>query len=146
MPAGYSSWQVNDKIWLGMAVNAPFGLGVHFPQVNVASSGGSANSAKVDTYNFSPTIAYKINDRVSVAVGLQAQYLKASYDIYLGAAPLIGSLNGGGWSYGWTAGVARAPPPRRPSWDYKNDPSDSDPAWPAWHGRRRGGSRLLAVS
>ncbi len=112
VPAGYSSWQVNDKIWLGMAVNAPFGLGVHFPQVNVASSGGSANSAKVDTYNFSPTIAYKINDMVSVAVGLQAQYLKASYDIYLGAAPLIGSLNGGGWSYGWTAGVTLTPLPK----------------------------------
>lgn len=112
VPAGYSSWQVNDKLWLGMSVNAPFGLGVHFPQVNAASSGGSGNSAKVETYNFAPTVAYKINDMISVAVGLQAQYMKASYDIYLGAAPSIGSLNGAGWGFGWTAGVTLTPLPK----------------------------------
>ena len=82
VPAGYSSWQINDRFWVGMSVNAPFGLGVHFPQVNAASSGGSGNSAKVESYNFAPTVAYKINDMISVAVGLQAQYMKASYDIW----------------------------------------------------------------
>ncbi|MDI1345667.1 MAG: outer membrane protein transport protein [Pseudolabrys sp.] len=112
VPAGYSSWQVNEKLWVGMSVNAPFGLGVHFPQVNAASSGASGNSAKVETYNFAPTVAYKINDMISVAVGLQAQYLKASYDIYLGAAPSIGSLNGAGWGFGWTAGVTLTPLPK----------------------------------
>ena len=112
IPAGYSSWQINEKLWVGMSVNAPFGLGVHFPQVNAASSGGSGNSAKVETYNFAPTIAYKFNDMISVAVGLQAQYMKASYDIYLGAAPSIGSLNGAGWGFGWTAGVTLTPLPR----------------------------------
>ncbi len=109
VPAGYSSWQVNDRFWVGMSVNAPFGLGVHFPQVNAASSGGSGNSARVESYNFAPTVAYKINDMISVAVGLQAQYLKASYDIYLGAAPNIGALNGAGWGFGWTAGVTLTP-------------------------------------
>lgn len=112
VPAGYSSWQVNEKLWLGMSVNAPFGLGVHFPQVNAASSGGSGNSAKVESYNFAPTVAYKINDMISVAVGLQAQYMKASYDLYLGAAPSIGSLNGAGWGFGWTAGVTLTPLPK----------------------------------
>ncbi len=109
VPAGYSSWQFNEKLWLGMSVNAPFGLGVHFPQVNASSSGGSGNSAKVESYNFAPTVAYKFNDMISVAFGLQAQYMKASYDLYLGAAPSIGSLNGGGLSYGWTAGVTLTP-------------------------------------
>lgn len=109
VPAGYSSWQVNDKLWLGMSMNAPFGLGVRFAPVNAASSGGSGNRANVQTYNFAPTVAYKINDMVSVAVGLQAQYMKASYDLYLGAAPNIGALNGTGWGFGWTAGLTLTP-------------------------------------
>ena len=111
VPAGYASWQLNEKLWLGLAVNAPFGLGVHFPQVS-ATSTGSGNSAKVETYNFSPTVAYKINDMVSVAVGLQAQYMKASYDAFLGTQPRIGTLNGGSWNYGWTAGVTLTPAPK----------------------------------
>lgn len=108
VPSSYVSWQVNDKVWLGMSVNAPIGLGVHFPQVNAASS-GSGNSANVQTYNFAPTVAYKINDMVSVAVGLQAQYIKASYDAFLGTQPRIGTLNGADWAFGWTAGVTFRP-------------------------------------
>jgi long-chain fatty acid transport protein len=112
VPSGYSSWQLNDKIWLGMSTNAPFGLGVHYPQLSAASV-ASGNSANVQTYNFSPTVAYKINDVISVAVGLQAQYMKASYDAFLNAAPLyIGALNAAGWGWGWTAGVTLTPLPK----------------------------------
>jgi long-chain fatty acid transport protein len=110
VPSTYSSWQLNDKLWVGLSVNAPFGLGVHFPQLNSASS-GSGGSANVQTYNFAPSVAYKLNDMVSVAVGLQAEYIKASYDALLNApAPLlIGTLNGGDWAFGWTAGVTFTP-------------------------------------
>ncbi len=111
VPSGYASWQLNQNFWIGMSVNAPFGLGVSFPQKSAASS-GSGNSAKVESYNFSPSVAYKFNDMISVSVGLQAQYLKASYDAFLGAAPLIGTLNGGSWDFGWTAGVTFTPAPK----------------------------------
>lgn len=110
VPAGYSSWQITDKLWVGMSMNAPFGLGVRFPQLSAAAVAASGNSANVQSYNFAPTVAYKINDMISVAFGVQAQYLKASYDIFLSATPLlIGSLNGAGWGFGWTAGVTITP-------------------------------------
>lgn len=111
VPNSYGSIQLNKNVWLGLAVNAPFGLGVHFPQVNAASS-GSGNSAEVKTYNFNPSIAYKFNDMISVAVGFQAQYIKASYDAFLGTQPRIGTLNGADWGFGWTAGVTITPMPR----------------------------------
>ena len=63
----------------------------------------------MQTYNFAPTVAYKINDMVSVAVGLQAEYIKASYDAFLGTQPRIGTLNGADWALGWTAGVTFRP-------------------------------------
>jgi len=111
VPNSYGSWQLNRNVWIGMAVNAPIGLGVHFPQVNAASS-GSGNSAEVKTYNVNPSIAYKLNDMISVAVGFQAQYIQASYDAFLGAQPRIGTLNGADWGFGWTAGVTITPMPR----------------------------------
>lgn len=111
VPNSYGSWQLNDRVWIGMAVTAPFGLGVHFPQVNAASS-GSGNSADLKTYNLNPSIAYKFNDMLSVAVGFQAQYIQASYDAFLGTQPRIGTLNGADWGFGWTAGITVTPMPR----------------------------------
>ncbi len=87
VPSSYSSWQLNDHFWLGMSVTAPFGLGVQLPAI-VGGLRPSGESAKLDTYNFSPTVAYKFNDWISVAVGLQAQYMKVSYDAFVGASPL----------------------------------------------------------
>lgn len=110
VPSGYSSWQLNDRFWVGMSVNAPFGLGVRFPHQWAGSAYGQ--SSKVETYNLSPTVAYKINDMISVAFGVQAQYMKVSYDAFLAVNPLIGAVNGAGWGWGWTAGVTLTPLPK----------------------------------
>src|SRR5665647_607134 len=111
VPSGYSSWQLNDRFWLGLSVNAPFGLGVSFPQLWAGSAYGQ--SSKIESYNFAPTVAYKINDWISVAAGVQLQYMKVSYDAFLGAVPLrVGSVTGAGWSAGWTAGVTLTPLPQ----------------------------------
>jgi long-chain fatty acid transport protein len=107
VPSGYASWQLNEKLWLGMSINAPFGLGVTFPQQWAGAPYGE--SAKLASYNFSPTVAYKLSDWISIAIGLQAQYMTVSYDAFLGAGPLIAAINGGGWGYGWTAGVTLTP-------------------------------------
>ena len=111
VPSGYASWQLNDRFWLGLSSTSPFGLGVHFPQNWAGARGASGESAKIETYNFSPTLALKINDWISVAAGVQAQYMKASYDFFLGTST-IGALNGGGWGFGWTAGVTLTPLPK----------------------------------
>lgn len=112
VPSGYASWQLNEKLWLGLSANAPFGLAVHFPQVWAGARGGSGESAKIETYNFSPTLAYKLNDWISVAVGVQAQYMKVSYDALVLTTPLIAAINGAGWGFGWTAGVTLTPLPK----------------------------------
>ncbi|MBI1203588.1 MAG: transporter [Rhodopseudomonas sp.] len=109
VPSGYASWQLNDRFWLGFAVNAPFGLGVHFPQNWAGGRYASGEAAKLESYNFSPTAAVKLADWVSVAVGLQAQYLKVSYDALLTQTPLVAGINGAGWSAGWTAGITLTP-------------------------------------
>lgn len=113
VPSFAASWQLDERFWAGLTVNAPFGLGVHFPQSWAGGRYGSGESAEVKSYNFSPTVAYKINDWISVALGLQAQYLTVSYDALVAQTPLwIATINGAGWSYGWTAGVTLTPLPK----------------------------------
>ena len=111
MPSSYSSWQINDKLWLGLSNNAPFGLGVNFPHTWAGSAYGQ--EANIETYNFTPTVAYKVNDWISVGAGVQLQYMKASYGIFLNPIPnLTGSLSGAGWGWGWTAGITLTPLPQ----------------------------------
>ncbi len=111
VPSSYMSYQFNDRLWLGMAVNAPVGLGVNFPAVWGGTGRFYAQDSNVASYNFNPNIAYKLTDWLSVAVGFQAQYMWVNYQQWSGAAPNF-TLNGNGWGYGFTAGVTITPTDR----------------------------------
>jgi len=71
-PHLYVTYQANDKIWLGLAVFSPFGLGTEFP----SNWPGQYNSYKavIQTVNINPNLAYKVNDKLSFALGLDINY------------------------------------------------------------------------
>ena len=108
----YFSYQVNPSIWLGMSINAPFGLMVNFKDLWAGRNYGASSS--LITYNATPTIGWRINDWLSVGAGVQIQYAKS--DLRFGFAPVAGSnidLSAlKGWGYGATAGVTLTPGPR----------------------------------
>ena len=108
VPSNYFSYQVNDRLWVGMAVNAPVGLGVNFPAVWGGTGRFYAQDSNVASYNFNPNIAYKLTDWLSVAIGFQAQYMWVNYQQFTGVASNF-TLNGTGWGYGLTAGVTITP-------------------------------------
>jgi long-chain fatty acid transport protein len=109
VPSGYTSLQINDRLWVGLSVNAPFGLAVSFPRAWAGALYGQ--SADIKSYNFQPVVAYKVNDMLSVAVGLQAQYMKVSYDALAAPFPavLMANLSGSSWNYGFTVGATLTP-------------------------------------
>lgn len=110
VPATYSSYQVNDKLWLGMSVNSPFGLGVSFP--GTWAGAGYAQTSSVKTINLSPSVAYKINDMLSVSAGVQFQYMSVTYNGLTGAVPFNNLILGGaGYGYGFTLGATITPMP-----------------------------------
>jgi long-chain fatty acid transport protein len=108
LPATYSSFQIHPNVWLGLSVNSPFGLSVAFPQMWAGAGYGQDSAVK--SFNFSPSIAYKINDMISIAAGVQAQYMTVGYKI---AVPPLNSANvaGAGYAYGFTAGITLTPTP-----------------------------------
>lgn len=107
IPNGYLSWAVNKDVYLGVGVGAPFGLKTEYSNPWV----GSAQSTMFDvkTYNINPSIAYRVNDAVSIGGGLNWQRLTADYQRQLsvasaGLAASTMNLNLEGDSWGWNVG------------------------------------------
>jgi long-chain fatty acid transport protein len=108
VPSFYASWQLSQQFWLGLSVNAPFGLGVSFPQF--WAGGFYGQDADLKTYNFSPTIALKINDMFSIAAGPQVQYMHVNYGLQaFPFPPSFAAISGHGYSYGWVVGATITP-------------------------------------
>lgn len=107
----YYAYQLNDKIFLGLSINAPFGLTTKPENANF---GGRFNSVTTSlrTYNFTPTVAYKVSETFSIGVGLQIQYATAR--LYSQVSPLVpgggrAGIEGEGLGFGWTLGATWQP-------------------------------------
>ena len=75
VPHAYFTHQVNDNVWFGVGTFTRFGLGTKFDE------GWQGRYASYDTsiesYSINPNLAYKFNDYVSIAGGLEFMYIKA---------------------------------------------------------------------
>jgi long-chain fatty acid transport protein len=116
VPSGYFSWQINPSLWLGVSLNSPFGLSTSFPTTWAGRDYGQNSDLK--TYNATPSLAYRINDWLSIGAGVQIQYGNASVSRGLsvpvpglGIAPDNATLSGKGWGYGFTVGATLTPTP-----------------------------------
>jgi len=108
--SGYSTWQVSPNLWIGLSTNSPFGLSTSFPDSWAGRN--YALGSGLMTYNATPSVALRINDWLSVGLGVQLQFGRA--DVNLGLTPVPPThvnLNGSGWGFGLTAGVTVTPGP-----------------------------------
>jgi long-chain fatty acid transport protein len=110
VPGSYFSYQLSPNFWVGMSVNAPFGLAVDFPG-GWAGQEYAAGGSHLRTYNATPSIAWQINDWISVGAGVQIMYSDAGLTRNPVPGFVTANLEGNGWSYGFTAGVTLAPTP-----------------------------------
>ena len=96
----------------GLAINAPFGLSVSFPGPWAGRNYRPAIRS-MKTYNATPSIAYRINDWISVGAGVQIQYASRSLDAgcNIHSRSTVDTLDGKGWGFGATAGVTFTPWP-----------------------------------
>lgn len=108
IPAFYVTHQLNDEWWLGIASYTRFGLGVKYP--HNWPGGANLHSVQLITSSFNPSIAYKINDHLSVAVGAEmmmaSMQMRKNLDVQ---APGFGlgdvNINGHGVSFGGNVAV-----------------------------------------
>ncbi len=133
VPNGYVSWKAAPRVWVGLGVNAPFGLKTEWEPDWVGRF--HAVRSEVQTININPTLALKPTDWLSFGVGVSYQRLKAELSqnvayggIAVGAASRFGpaaaagilaqlggpsgiareglaDMKGTDWSWGFNAGV-----------------------------------------
>jgi long-chain fatty acid transport protein len=72
-PHLYATYQATDRVWLGLGIFSPFGLGTEFPE----NWPGASNNYKaiIQTVNINPNIAFKINDKLSFALGVDLMWM-----------------------------------------------------------------------
>ncbi|WP_349357598.1 OmpP1/FadL family transporter [Stappia sp.] len=109
VPASYVAYRLNDRAVFGVSVNAPFGLSTK-PTDNWAGQFYS-RSSKAMSINVTPTIAYEVNDMISVALGLQIQHFAVALKQAVPNVPGFptAGLVGEDIGFGVTAGVTVKP-------------------------------------
>ena len=108
IPSLYASTPINQDINLNFAITTPFGLETRYNR-NWAGKYRAVDSS-ISTINFNPSLAFKINDKLSFGAGLVAQHYEAELTkkAILNANPLVegyGRLKGNDWGYGFNFGV-----------------------------------------
>lgn len=110
VPHFFASYQVAKRVWLGLGVNSPFGLGVKYND----NWPGRFNVIKADlqTLNINPTLAVKITDYLAAGAGLDLTYFNFNLKRAL-PLPLIGpqtlDLQGDTWGAGFNLGLQLKP-------------------------------------
>lgn len=106
IPNGYISWAMTKDLYLGLGIGAPFGMRTEYNDKWV----GAAQSTYFDikTYNINPSVAYRVNDVVSIGGGLNWQRVEADYrrlvNVTTGStSPLKLTLEDDSW--GWNIGA-----------------------------------------
>ena len=108
-PHAYYTQQFSDKWWGGIGLFSRFGLGTEFDP----TWPGRYNSylGNIETVEINPNVAYKINDKLSIAGGVSLMYM--SLDIKKKLSPAVGSpefeLDGDSWGWGLNAAIHYKP-------------------------------------
>ena len=75
-PNFYYVNRINDRVAIGLGVNAPFGLSTDYDKGWVGRY--HAVESDVITVNINPSVAYRFNDKFSIGAGANAQYIDAT--------------------------------------------------------------------
>lgn len=107
-----------DRFTVGLGVYVPFGLATSY---NGDWAGRYfATESSLKTININPAVAYRVEGKFSVGLGLSAQYLSATLgnavNFGAGVNPALSQafdgdvkLTADGWAYGYTLGVLLEP-------------------------------------
>ncbi len=112
LPNAYVSWQLAPQWHVGLGIGAPFGLMTEYEDTGWA---GRYHSKKFEirSVNVNPSIAGRVNDRLSLGAGVSWMYLDAEFSRaapfvlpglgYQGDLDATVDMKGDGW--GWNLGM-----------------------------------------
>ena len=124
IPNLYYSQQLGDYVFLGLGLNAPFGMGTEYDDDWIGRY--HATESEIHTININPSLAFKLGDHFSVGVGANAQYLEAKLSNAMDFGLVLDNLavpggpystlldgastvEGNDWGFGWNLGLLVEP-------------------------------------
>lgn len=108
VPASYTSYQMSDSLWLGLGISAPFGMKTRNDPASVTAFAGY--KSEIFTANINPVVAYRFNDMLSVAAGLQINYMEGDLStLNVLSRSLSSRVKGDDWGVGFTLGMMLSP-------------------------------------
>ncbi len=87
VPYLYGTYQLNDQVWFGVSLGSRFGLGTAWDENWIGRF--SSTEVEIVTISMQPTVAYKINDTVSVALGAEIMHSEVTMGRKVPVAPGI---------------------------------------------------------
>lgn len=104
----YGAYRISDKMVIGVAMNAPFGLGSEVDNPNWAGQ-YHHRSAKLITFNVNPMASIEIAKGLFLGVGLQGQYAKLTFKTAASTNGPTSALIGDDVGFGYTVGILWKP-------------------------------------
>ncbi|RIX49041.1 MAG: transporter [Rhodocyclales bacterium GT-UBC] len=102
VPNGYFSAQLTNDLFLGFGVSVPFGLATEYNDSNWVGRFQSLKS-EIRTVNYNPSVAYRINDKISLGLGINYQTINAEMT---NMTPVgLYRVKGDDSTWGWNAGA-----------------------------------------
>jgi long-chain fatty acid transport protein len=113
VPNLFFTTDVNPRLRLGVAVNAPFGLKTDYDSGWRGQLTGL--KSEINSININPSVAYKLSDTVSIGGGVSVQKFKAELTGFAGSAAAGNvKINADDTGYGFNLGLlAQASPNTR---------------------------------
>lgn len=108
LPNAYASWALTKDIYVGLGIGAPFGLKTEFN--NPWKGGAQSLMFDIKTININPSIAWRVNETVSLGAGVNWQRMEAKYQRLLGIgnaglASSVMNLKMDDDAWGWNVGA-----------------------------------------
>jgi long-chain fatty acid transport protein len=101
VPNAYFAMEMRPDLKVGVGVNSPFGLQTEYDAAWVGRY--QAIKSKIETINLNPSIAYQVNDALSIGAGLDYQHISgelSSFDNVTGTTVVKGTDNAWGYNLG----------------------------------------------
>jgi long-chain fatty acid transport protein len=113
VPSTFAACQLTDRLYLGLGLNAPFGITTK-PDNTTWAGSPVAITSKVFSFDINPTLAYKLTPELTVGIGVQIEFLSARLNhgpFNSPFGPLLGAraFDADDWGVGATAGILWQP-------------------------------------
>lgn len=105
VPNFYFMTPITDNVKLGLGVNVPFGLKTEYDKDWLGRFQGIKSELK--TININPSLAFKVNDQLSLGFGVSAMWIQAELTsaVNLGVVERSSTVKGDDWGFGYNLGA-----------------------------------------